>query len=326
MGASPRRGPGTRAPRRPARQSESADGPPSASLMDCCSNATQVEASDATSSTRRSEAPREDTRRLGECSGMSLGLVSPLWWEDVSPGSTSAEPAMSSPMMEGASRTRLLFVMKAASSDVSVPMAKKTNALPVLAMALIVTVVSGCGAGTQPVKNPFAASPSVQDGPGSRLWGDGSSGPGGLHIGCIRGRRFAVLITVHNRTRRTITLLGAGGTRPFPRVIERVAVQVRLAPPPPKGDIAVIGLRSWIGRNSSPVAIPPERDGWVQSNFLMRNSALLRGREPVMVNRSTTLKYSAGGSNGTEVVSVAAARIILTRGPLHPRLPINQVG
>jgi len=67
-------------------------------------------------------------------------------------------------------------------------------------------------------------------------------------------------------------------------------------------------------------------DGWVQSNFLMRNCSLLRGREPALVNRNTTVKYSAGGSNGTQVVSVAAARVILTRGPLHPRLLINQVG
>ena len=78
----------------------------------------------------------------------------------------------------------------------------------------------------------------------------------------------------------------------FRDVIERVAVQARLA----------------------------------QSNFLMRNCSLLRGREPALVNRNTTVKYSAGGSNGTQVVSVAAARIILTRGPLHPRLPINHVG
>ena len=187
-------------------------------------------------------------------------------------------------------------------------------------------VVDGCGAGAQAVKRPFVARGGVSSGPSSGLWGDGSSGPSGEHIGCIRGRKFAVLITVHNRLKRTITLLGGGGPQPFGDVIERVAVQVRLAPPPPKGDMAVAGLRSWIGRNSSPVAIPAGRDGWVQSNFLMRNCSLLRRREPVMVNRSTTLKYSAGGSDGTQVVSVAGARIILTGGPLHPRLPINQVG
>ena len=44
------------------------------------------------------------------------------------------------------------------------------------------------------------------------------------------------------------------------------------------------------------------------------------------VNRSITLNYSVGGVRGTQVISVAAARIILTRGPLRPVLPINQVG
>jgi len=202
-------------------------------------------------------------------------------------------------------------------------MAKNMNPLLVLATAVVLTVVSGCGAGT---KSPFSASAGVEDGPGSGLWGDKSSGPQGMQIGCIRGRRFAVLITVHNHTRHAITLLGAAATQSLPEVIERVAVQVRLAPPPPKGDLAVIGLRSWNPRNSSPVAIPAGRDGWVQSNLLMRNCARLRPTEPVTVNRSIMLNYNAGGVKGTQEVAVAAARIILTRGPLHPRLPINQVG
>jgi hypothetical protein len=147
-----------------------------------------------------------------------------------------------------------------------------------------------------------------------------------MHTGCIRGRRLAVLITVHNRSKRTITLLGAAGPQPLRDVIERVAAQVRLAPPPPKGDLMVVGLRPWSARDASPVAIPPERDGWVQSNFLMRNCALLRGQQPVTVNRSTTLRYTSRGSNRTQVVSIPGARIILTRGPLHPRLRINHVG
>jgi hypothetical protein len=109
-------------------------------------------------------------------------------------------------------------------------------------------------------------------------------------------------------------------------VIERVAVQVRLAPPPPKGDFMVVGLRAWNRRKSSPVAIPPDRDGWVQLNFLMHNCALLRGREPLTVNRSTTLEYSLGGTRGKQMIHVGGARIILTRGPAHPRLPINHIG
>src|SRR5205085_12705318 len=74
-------------------------------------------------------------------------------------------------------------------------------------VAAVVTVVSACGAQTSAVKRPFVVDSSVEDGPGSGLWGDGSSGPGGMHIGCIRERRFAVLITVRNRTHRKVTLL-----------------------------------------------------------------------------------------------------------------------
>ncbi|TMC46722.1 MAG: hypothetical protein E6J20_20705 [Chloroflexi bacterium] len=199
-------------------------------------------------------------------------------------------------------------------------------AVVVLASAMLVTVLSACGVTAQPVKSPFSAGLGVEDGPGSRLWGDTFSGPKGMHIGCISGRRYAVLITVHNHTRQAISLLGGSGAQALPDVIERIAVQVRLAPPPPKGDIAVSGLRSWNPHNSSPVLIPPGHDGWVQSNFLMRNCPLLRSAEPVTVNRSITLDYSAGGAKGTQVIAQAATRIILTRGPLHPALRINQVG
>jgi hypothetical protein len=181
-------------------------------------------------------------------------------------------------------------------------------------------VVGGCGAGA----GPFAAGGGVESGPTSGLWGGGSSGPEGMEIGCVPRRRFAVLITVRNRTKRTVTLLGAGGPSPLPGVIDRAAVQVRLAPPPPKGDIAVIGLRGWSRRNLRPIAIPPGRSGWVQSNLLMRDCALLSG--PSRVDGTITLRYRVGGSLGREVISVAAAKILLTRGPRHSSLPINQVG
>jgi hypothetical protein len=204
-------------------------------------------------------------------------------------------------------------------------MAKKMNALVVLAAALTVTVASGCDAGTKAVKRPFVAGTGVESGPSSGLWGDGSSGPDGMQIGCIRGRRLAVLITVQNRTKRTVRLLGTAPQGLF-RVIEPVAVQVSLAPPPTKGDYFVSGLRSWNTHDSSSVAIPGGREGWVQLNFLMRNCDLLRWLAPATVNRSITLAYSVGGAKGTQVLSVPSARITLTRGPAHPRLPVNQIG
>ena len=195
-----------------------------------------------------------------------------------------------------------------------------------VALVLVVSVASGCGGSPQRVSAPFVALGGTSSGPSSGLWGDGSSGPSGLHVGCIEGRRFAVLVTVHNRTKRTITLLGGGGRQPSPEVIARVAVQVRLAPPPPTGDAIDPGLRSWIGRNSPPAAIPAGRNAWVQSDFLMRNCGSLGRNEAMTVNRSITLTYRATGSTGTQRISVAGARIVLRPGPRHPSLPINQVG
>src|SRR6266568_2139891 len=82
--------------------------------------------------------------------------------------------------------------------------------------------------------------------------------------------------------------------------------------------------RRWSRRHAEPIAVPPGRSGWVQSNFLMRNCAMLS--RPSTVEGSITLRYRVGGSLGSEVVSVAAAQMLLTRGPRHPSLPINQVG
>jgi hypothetical protein len=193
-------------------------------------------------------------------------------------------------------------------------------------LALVIIVGSGCGRSVQTVNAPFDAAGGTASGPSSGLWGDGSSGPTGMHIGCIKGRRFAVLVTAHNRTKRTITVLAGDGPQQFRDVIERVAVQVRLAPAPLKGDLIQIGLRSWTARNSAPVAIPAGRDAWVQSNLLMRNCGSLRRDETLTVNRSITLTYRAGGSKGTQAISVTGARIVLHPGPLHPSLPINHVG
>ena len=195
-----------------------------------------------------------------------------------------------------------------------------------LTLLVIAGIASGCDESAHVVQNPFEPGNGVESGPGSKLWGDTYSGPQGNHVGCIQGRHLAVLITVHNRTNRTVTLRGGDGPQPFVSVIERVAVQVRRAPPPPKGSNFVSGLRPWSPWPSSSVPIPRGRDAWVQLNFLMRNCAVLQSFEPVTVNRSITLSYSADGAEGTQAIAVPAARIILTRGPLHPVLPLNYVG
>lgn len=147
-----------------------------------------------------------------------------------------------------------------------------------------------------------------------------------MHVGCIDGRRFAVMITVRNRSKHEVTLQPAGGSKAAAKVLRRVAVQVRLAPPPPVGDKAVIGLRGWNGHDSASASIPAGRDAWVQLNFLMHDCRTLHLGENLVANRSVALVYRIGGRTATQVVSPGYARMILTRGPLHPGLPINQVG
>jgi hypothetical protein len=194
-------------------------------------------------------------------------------------------------------------------------------------IAVVVPLAAGCGTahsgsaqtGTAARDSaPFVSNGSVESGPASGYWDDGAAGPSGIETGCIRDRRLAVLITVRNRTGQTIRLLGGGGSQPFRTVIERVAVQVRLA--------TGTALHSWSDRNSPPATIPPGRSARVQSNFLMRDCGSLPRGKAVTINRSITLAYDADGRRGWQPVAVRGARIILTRGPLHPKVPINQVG
>ena len=203
------------------------------------------------------------------------------------------------------------------------------RAILVLA-ALLVSVASGCGsAGSgQAVRDPFTVLPGVESGPSSGAWGDGGSGPGGQQTGCIDGRKLAVVITVHNASKQTITLLGGTGHEKYSGIIDPVAVLVSVRPPPPSGDMMQTGLRSWTATaDSAPADIPPGRDAWVQSNFLMRDCASLPSVEPVTANRTVTLDYRTDDGEGQQVIAVpSAAQVILTRGPDHPTVPINQVG
>ena len=123
-----------------------------------------------------------------------------------------------------------------------------------------------------------------------------------------------------------MSVIARNSTQVSPDVIDRFAVQVRLAPPPPKGDLIVSGLRSWSGQKSAPAAIPAGRDAWVQSNFLMRHCSSLGSKGRLAVNRSITLTYRTGSTTEMQVISVTGARILVTRGPIHPSLPINRTG
>src|SRR5438094_3249765 len=105
-------------------------------------------------------------------------------------------------------------------------------AIPALAAAATLLLgAAGCGDSSHGFSQPFVANGGIEAGPGSGLWGDTASGPDGMHLGCLAGRHYALVVTMRNRSNAPVTVTGAGGPDPAPRIIRRVAVQFRLAPP-----------------------------------------------------------------------------------------------
>src|SRR6476660_4530881 len=110
----------------------------------------------------------------------------------------------------------------------------------VLLGVVLAGVVAGCSLDGAPAHRdavaPFTTPGGTESGPGSGLWGDTADGPTGDHIGCLPGRHYALAVTLRNRSASTVTITDVGGPQPAPRIIRRVAVQLRLAPPPANGD------------------------------------------------------------------------------------------
>jgi hypothetical protein len=186
--------------------------------------------------------------------------------------------------------------------------------------ALIVTAIlllgaTGCGGSSHGFSQPFVVNGGIEAGPGSGLWGDTVSGPDGMHLGCLARRHYALVVTMRNRSNAAVTLTGARGPDPAPRIIRRGAVQFRLAPPPPKGDLVVTNLRRWSAAAAVPVTIPPGRSAAVQSNFLMRHCDELGRNRTLVVDGSLVLGYRASGHAHRQELAQRSARIILTRGP-----------
>ena len=189
--------------------------------------------------------------------------------------------------------------------------------------AVLLLAAAGWGGGSDDFPQPFVANGGVGAGPGSGLWGDRGSGPDGLRLGCLARRRYALVVTMLNGSNSAVTLMGARGANPAPRVIRRVAVQFRLAPPPPNGDIEVALLRRWSAAPAVPVTIPPGRSAVVQSNFLMRHCEELPRGRALVVSGSLVLSYRTAGHAGGQEVAQRSARIMLTRGPtIRPCIPV----
>lgn len=168
-------------------------------------------------------------------------------------------------------------------------------------------------AGTRPLSRPLAPTSALSGSVSASARGDGPSTPTGLHLACIPGRRYAVNQPIQNRSGIPLTLTAAALDPPSVQVVRRVAVQFWLAPPPPEGDILVLGIRPWSALKSAPLTIPPGRAAWVQSNFVMTGCALLAPDRTLIANKAITLTYRLNGRVGRERITTPWTRIILTR-------------
>jgi hypothetical protein len=183
--------------------------------------------------------------------------------------------------------------------------------LAILVAAFAVIVLEGCGsqAARSRAADALVRAPGNEAGATSGDWGDGAWDAHGLRLGYLEGRRFRLLFTLRNRTSSPLVLLGAGGAQRAHSLLRRVAVQVRPAPPPPKGDLGVTGLRRWSSALPRPVTVPAGRDAWVQVDFVMRGAC--RWFDPgarQTVNRSILVHYR-DGAEATQRIDLGGDQI-----------------
>ena len=191
---------------------------------------------------------------------------------------------------------------------------RKAAGRPLLVRQRLVSVtVPGVQAG----RGPFVPNGTLESGSTSGHWGDGSSARAGAVLGCLSRRHYSFAITVRNRSGRAVTLTGASGPDPLPRVLDRVAMQVRPAPPPPIGE-GIQGplIKHWSAAPARPVRIRPGRSAVVQSNFLMRHCDSLTRHPSVVVPGSFVLSYRLPGHTGKQHVMQRNAGFSLVPGPI----------
>ena len=167
----------------------------------------------------------------------------------------------------------------------------------------------------------FVPSGGFAGGGGSGLWGDGASGPDGTSLGCLNNRHYSDAFGIENRSKVAVTLTAVRGPNPAPRIVDRVATQMRLSPPQRPttlnnfGGFSDLVYRAWSAARGRPVTIPPGRIATVQSNYLMRNCADLVHGRTVTVPGWLVLGYRAFGHGGVQKLSLPGRRITLNVGP-----------
>jgi hypothetical protein len=183
-----------------------------------------------------------------------------------------------------------------------------------LAMPLLVLVSATAASahGYRQSVGPFVLDTQLAGISSGAAAGDGPSTPTGSHIACTAGRRYAFSIPLRNRSNSPVTLTGASVDPPSAQIVQRVAVQFRLAPPDPKGDVLVSWLGRWSRSQATAVTVAPGHNVWVQEDFLMRNCSLLASDQALVANRSITLAYRTRARTSSQQLGIPGARLIVT--------------
>jgi hypothetical protein len=172
---------------------------------------------------------------------------------------------------------------------------------------------------------PFELGGGWAAGGASGLLGDGGNGPGGTSLGCVAGRRYSYAFGVENKTKAPVTLIAATGSNPAPRIVDRVATQLRLSPPQrPRSGLSTgfgdpggmdLVFHRWSAAATKAVRIPRHRIATIQVNFLMHHCAALAHGRTVTVPGGLVLGYRTSGHAGRQTLALPENRFAVIAAP-----------
>jgi hypothetical protein len=175
---------------------------------------------------------------------------------------------------------------------------------------------------------PFVLNGGFVGGGESGLFGDGASGPRGTTLGCINRRHYSEAFGIQNRSHSPVTLIAAHGANPAPKIIDLVAIQLRLSPPLPpppsqNNELPAYGndlvYHHWSAAPTRAVTLPPGRIATVQSNYLMRRCTELASGRKIVVPGSLLLDYRVSGRIHQKMIPLRGQRLVLVPGPTKRR-------
>jgi hypothetical protein len=195
---------------------------------------------------------------------------------------------------------------------------KGVVAAALVAAVLALASAALAGSGLRSGRGPFGLTGTLQSGSTSGQLGDAASARTGQVLGCLSRRHYSFGVTVRNRSRKAVRVTGASGPDPMPQVLERVAMQVRIARRPTPGAIRLPTLlfKHWSAAPMRAVTIPAGRSAVVQSNFLMRHCDVLGHNRKVVVPGTFVLGYRVAGRAGTQHLMQQNAGFTVVPGPI----------